>query len=223
MNALELTGRARSHIVQNEKPRFAAGKETRDAFFSLKNAAARQGFDLFPFSAFRDFDSQLKIWNMKVSGKRPLYDSDGVLLDHQALSPSQLISGILSWSALPGGSRHHWGTEIDVIDASALTDDYQVQLLPEEYEKEGIFYDMHCWLNENLETHGFFRPYAQFRGGVNTEPWHISYRPVSSRALKDLDIEMIREAILTSDLMGKELLLEKLPFIFSNYILNICD
>ena len=30
------------------------------------------------------------------------------------------IDAILCWSALPGGSRHHWGTDCDVIDAAAL-------------------------------------------------------------------------------------------------------
>ena len=38
--------------------------------------------------------------------------------------------GILEWSALPGASRHHWGSEFDVFDLAALPEGYRVQLLP---------------------------------------------------------------------------------------------
>ena len=36
------------------------------------------------------------------------------------LAPDALIETILLWSALPGGSRHHWGTDVDVFDAAAV-------------------------------------------------------------------------------------------------------
>ncbi len=33
---------------------------------------------------------------------------------------AERVAAILVWSALPGASRHHWGTDCDVIDAAAL-------------------------------------------------------------------------------------------------------
>ena len=32
---------------------------------------------------------------------------------------------ILLWSALPGASRHHWGTDFDVFDRAAVPPDYR--------------------------------------------------------------------------------------------------
>ena len=223
MNSRELTGRTRSHVIQIENPRFAAGDATVEAYLRMRESASDEGFDLVPFSAFRDFKSQLNIWNLKYSGKRPLFDREGVQKVHRSLSPSELVHSILSWSALPGGSRHHWGTEIDVIDRSAISEDYDVKLLPEEFQQGGVFYKMHCWLNENLNQFGFFRPYTGDRGGINPEPWHISFGPMSREAMADLDIKMIRDALLESRLMGKETVLEMLPEIFERYILNISD
>jgi LAS superfamily LD-carboxypeptidase LdcB len=221
MNAMELTGRTRSHIQQNESPRFAAEKSTMEAFFAMRDEAAIEGFDLIPLSAFRDFHSQLRIWNLKYSGQRPLYNENGVEREYASLSPEKLQDSILAWSALPGGSRHHWGTDIDVIDGAVLPAGSQVQLLPEESEKGGIFYELHCWLDKNLERFGFFRPYDRYRGGINGEPWHVSFKPVSHQALADLEIEMIRDAVLESEIMGKEQVLASLPDIFQKYILNI--
>jgi len=43
------------------------------------------------------------------------------------LRASEKIASILRWSALPGTSRHHWGTDLDIIDAKALTAEMKVQ------------------------------------------------------------------------------------------------
>ncbi|MBU2510908.1 M15 family metallopeptidase [bacterium] len=222
MNPLELTGRTRSHIKQHENPRFAAQTETVAAFFDMKTAAAREGIKLHPFSAFRDFNTQLKIWNKKYQGERPLYSQSGKLIDYASLSKPELIHYILSWSALPGASRHHWGTDIDVIDLATIDEHYQVELLPEESEKGGVFYHLHCWLDENMHRFGFFRPYQKYNGGINPEPWHLSYAPISNRALDLLTIEILEETIKTEDIHGKEYVLENLPTIYRTYIVNIC-
>src|SRR6476469_9455980 len=110
----ELTGRARTHVCQYAAPRFAAHPQAAAAFFAMREAARRDGFDLLPFSTFRDYATQLRIWNNKFSGKKPLYDMAGVARDASLLSPDEIVDCILNWSARPGGSRHHWGTEIDV-------------------------------------------------------------------------------------------------------------
>src|SRR5687767_1631830 len=120
LNALELTGRARTHTVQRDELGVAVHSAVLEPFLALKAAAASDGIELKIVSGFRDFDAQLRIWNMKYRGERPLYDEAGNVRAHASLDPAQLIEGILCWSALPGASRHHWGTDIDVIDVAAM-------------------------------------------------------------------------------------------------------
>ncbi|MFB2978369.1 M15 family metallopeptidase [Microseira sp. BLCC-F43] len=221
MNALELTGRARTHIIQIENPRFAVHPEVVEPFFAMVQAAKKAGILITPFSSFRDFKTQLRIWNKKFSGEKPLYDMHGFPRNYSVLSESEIIDAILNWSALPGASRHHWGTEIDVIDAGAIPQDYQVQLLPQEVEPGGVFYQLHCWLNENMERFGFFRPYREYRGGMYPEPWHLSYARVSIPALESLSLELLEWTIQASNIKGKQLVLKRLPEIYQHHVLNI--
>ncbi len=221
MSPLELTGRVRTHITQLENPRFAVHPETADAFFSMREAAIKEGIDISPFSAFRDFKAQLTIWNKKYEGKRPLYTQDGVKKNFEKLNEKDKLFSILSWSALPGASRHHWGTEIDVIDGAAISEGYKVKLLPEESDPGGVFYNLHEWLDKNLNRFGFFRPFDLYRNGVYPEPWHISYSPVSKIAMEELTLEMVEATILEADIRGKELILELLPTIYHQFVRNV--
>lgn len=221
LTTLELTGRTRSHITQLAEPRFAAHPEAAAAFFALREAARKAGFDLLPFSSFRDFDTQCRIWNHKFTGRKPLYDENGVPRPFDALSPDAIVSHILNWSALPGGSRHHWGSEIDVVDGMAMPEGYHPKLLPEETAPGGLFFPLHSWLDENMGRFGFFRPYDAYRGGMFPEPWHLSYAPVSLPALDALTMDCLEAAIKGADIQGKEFLLPRLPEIFHCHILNV--
>ena len=69
LNDLELTGRSRTHVTQFDSPRFAAQREVGLAFLAMREDAKKAGIDLLPFSTFRDFRTQLRIWNGKFSGK----------------------------------------------------------------------------------------------------------------------------------------------------------
>jgi LAS superfamily LD-carboxypeptidase LdcB len=222
MNADELTGRTRSHIVQLEDPHCALHVDVVTPFLTLRAAAAEDGIVIEPFSAFRDFEAQVAIWNNKFSGKRPLYDQHGVAQDHAALSPGELVQNIMVWSAIPGASRHHWGTEIDVIDRASVPPDYDIKLLPGEYAPGGVFHRLNEWLDANMATFGFFRPYASYLGGVYPEPWHLSYAPVSVPALNAFSVEALRATLAESEVMGKDLVLAELPRFFSSHVVNIC-
>lgn len=150
----------------------------------LRSKARAAGFELAVASSFRDYSRQLQIWRDKVAGVRPVYAADGSLLAADSLTGEQLLWAILRWSALPGTSRHHWGTDLDVYDAAAVPEGYRLQLVPEEYEDNGPFAPFRCWLEQLIaddEAEGFFHPYAVDRGAVAPEPWHISYRPVADR------------------------------------------
>lgn len=221
MNVLELTGRSRTHVVEIEQPRCALHYEAVAAFLAMRDAAAVAGIDLQAVSSYRDCDRQLVIWNRKWRGERPLYARDGRLLEAAQLTEAGRVDAILAWSALPGGSRHHWGSDLDVIDAAAMPAGYQVQLLPEEYASDGVFGRLTAWLDANMVRFGFFRPYASDRGGAVVEPWHLSYAPVAREAIEALSLSVLRTAIVQTDMLGKEAVLERLPEIYTRFILGV--
>jgi LAS superfamily LD-carboxypeptidase LdcB len=220
-NELELTGRARTHVVQREDVPAAIHARAWEPFLELKAAAARDGIEVEIASGFRDFSAQLRIWNMKYRGERPLYDDAGNVREHASLDPGALIEGILCWSALPGASRHHWGTDIDLVDRAAMPEQYRYRLVPQEYAEGGVFHRLNAWLDENLSRFDFFRPYASYQGGVYPEPWHVSYAPLSSVALQMLTPDLIAATLADADVLGKDHVLSRLADIYRGYIANI--
>jgi LAS superfamily LD-carboxypeptidase LdcB len=221
MNELELTGRARTHVIDLADPTCTLHYEVIAAFLSMRDAAAIEGIDLRARSSFRDFDTQMLIWNQKWNGERPLYDRRGTLLERKQLSDSDTLDAILSWSAVPGGSRHHWGSDLDVIDAGAIPPGTKVELLPNHYEKDGVFEKLSNWLEANMCRFGFFRPYRADRGGVSPEPWHLSYAPVSLPALESLSLSMLRQVLESSTIAGKPYVLARLPEIYTRFLLSV--
>ncbi|WP_428820506.1 M15 family metallopeptidase [Microbulbifer sp. MCCC 1A16149] len=175
-----LFGLTDAHVILEPVSGQLMHPEALTAFDQLRRDARKAGFDPKVVSGFRDFERQRTIWNAKASGQRPVLDSAGQPLDVARMSPEEIVFAILRWSALPGGSRHHWGTDFDVIDAAAVPEDYRVQLTPEEVADEGVFGPFHCWLDERIaegHSYGLFRPYGADRGGVAPERWHLSYAP----------------------------------------------
>jgi LAS superfamily LD-carboxypeptidase LdcB len=217
----ELTGRSRSHIVDVEEPACSLHIHARAAFLELRRSAATAGFDLVPQSAFRDFERQLAIWNRKWSGAAPLYGARGEVLDAPSMTPAQRIDAILRWSALPGASRHHWGTDVDLIDRGAPAPGYRVQLVPEEYAPPGPFAPLAEWLEANAARFGFFRPYRGVLSGVQAEPWHFSFAPVAEPARRRLTAEVLREALVTVELAGKDAVLPRIEELHARYVAGI--
>ncbi len=185
----------------------------------LRKMAAQQGFDMRLCSSFRSFDRQLKIWNDKVNSVRPVYNSSGSVIDMAQLSEWQQVCAIMRWSALPGASRHHWGTDFDIYDAAAIDSDYQLQLTPEEVEGQGVFVPFHNWLDTVIHcASDFYRPYAKDRGGIAPERWHISYRPLAQQYASRLTVDVIAERLRNSEILLKETLLENLDELYQRFI-----
>jgi LAS superfamily LD-carboxypeptidase LdcB len=218
---LELTGRATTHLVTLTDPPCTLHRAVAEPFLALRAAALAEGIDLVPVSAFRDFARQLAIWNAKCRGERDLLDRDGTLLDHASLSEDERISAILHWSALPGASRHHWGTELDVIDGNATETGSRPQLLPAEYLPGGRYERLGAWLDANLARHGFYRPYAVDRGGVQPEPWHLSHAATAGAALAAFTPRMLMDALDGAALDAAAAVTARLPEIFERYVLNV--
>lgn len=221
MNALELTGRARTHIVDLPEPPCFLHVHVHNAFLAMRRAAASDGLDLAAQSSFRDFQRQMTIWNGKFSGSRPMNDAAGNRVEAATLAPAARVEAILLWSALPGASRHHWGTDVDLIDRRAMPAGYQVQLTHEEFAAGGPFAALAVWLEAHAARYGFFRPYRGVRSGVQPEPWHFSFAPVAENARRKLTPAILRTAIDSAPLLGKEQVLERLEELHQRYVQRI--
>ena len=212
-----LTGRSTDHLVTlggNHRLQFNATK----AFLAMQQAAAKAGFKLQSASAFRDFSRQQLIWNEKFVGKRPVLDKQSQPLDIALLTEGELCEAILHWSALPGASRHHWGTEIDVYDPLRLPADQSLQVEPWEYEEGGYFAELNQWLTDNMATYDFYRPFTAKDAGVAYEPWHISYWPLSHEAEQLLTPNVIASVLQQEEILGKTWLLANIEYVFNRYI-----
>jgi len=190
------------------------------ALAALMDKAAGAGFDLCIASGFRSFERQLLIWNSKAHGLRPVLDQLGQPMDLSGLSDDEKVFAILRWSALPGASRHHWGTDIDVYDASHMAEDYQLQLTVEETLGDGPCAAFHLWLTQELQQNPqvFFRPYVASVGSISPEPWHLSYAPLARLFATQLSETRLREKLQVTDIALKDSILNNLSAIFNNYI-----
>mgnify|MGYP000332850441 CR=1 FL=1 len=184
-------------------------------------AAKADGIDIAIVSGFRSFDRQLAIWNAKYQGLRPVKDISNNSVDISKISTFDRIKAIMLYSALPGTSRHHWGTDIDVYSPSMLGKDQSLQLEPWEYGADGPFNRLTIWLKKHAGKFGFYLPYQEYLGGVAPEPWHLSYYPLANEFMSLLTEEVIRQAIAESEILGKEEILSVLPSLYNQYITNI--
>ena len=153
-----------------------------------------------------------------------MLDSDANPLDIQRLTERELVFAILRWSALPGASRHHWGTDLDLIDRGATPEGYEIELVPEEVDPGGMFGPLHGWLDKRISgssAFGFFRPYDQDRGGVAPERWHLSHAPVAARFEGKLTTELLRSTLQDSDIELKEVILDDLDEIYERFVINV--
>ena len=213
-----ITGKTERHLVLDPDSNLLVHKEVLASLQTMREEAESAGFSVKLASAFRGFDQQLNIWNAKAKGLRPLLDSNGIALDYKTLSPTEIVYAILRWSALPGASRHHWGSDMDVYDISRMPEGYKVQLVPQESEPGGVFADFHFWLDDNLKHFSFFRPYAHDLGGIAPEKWHLSYAPISNEYQNALTFELLEETISNAEIELKPIILKELPEIYQRFI-----
>jgi len=194
--------------------------EVQTAFERLQLRAAESGMELAIASGYRSFERQLSIWNRKVRGQLPVLDPQGQTMEISKLSDIEKVFAILRWSALPGASRHHWGTDCDVYDKAAMPSGYSLQLTQE--EARGLFAALHGWLDSQIATQraeGFFRPYDVDRGGIAPEPWHLSYAPLAETCQQAFCIHRLAKILQVADMELKEVVLENLMDIYRRFIL----
>lgn len=189
----------------------------------LQILALKNGFNMQIISAYRSFEKQLSIWNAKACGKRKILDDNNEIIDISRLSKEELIFKILRFSALPGTSRHHWGSDFDIYDANKINAK-DVQLVESECTGNGPCASMHEWLTELIENNlafDFFRPYKDDLGGVAKEPWHLSYAPVSNKYFKEYTFELFEKHLESIDIELKETLLKNSKEIYERFVINV--
>lgn len=160
-------------------------RETYRAFRQMHAAAAVEGVKLVMVSATRNFERQKQIWEAKWNGQRLLEGKDKANVVYP--DPADRARAILRYSSMPGTSRHHWGTDIDLND------------LNNSYFKSGEGKQVYDWLTAHAAEYGFCQPYTpkgdDRPNGYEEERWHWSYLPLATQltdyaasALKDEDI-----------------------------------
>ena len=220
-------GRTESHLCSPADAEILSARvhdEVVEPFRQLQDQARRAGFELEILSGFRSFDRQLSIWNRKARGELPVLDSRAEPMNISKMGSEELVFAILRWSALPGASRHHWGTDLDVFDSVAKPADYEIELVPEEVESGGMFGPLHDWLDERISSSssfGFFRPYDRDRNGVAPERWHLSHAPTAARFQEASSLALLRTTILAAEMELKETVLAHLDVIYRRFVLNI--
>ncbi|HHE0547058.1 TPA: M15 family metallopeptidase [Vibrio parahaemolyticus] len=226
MTPAQLTGTTDSHLQSTMvgQKAFLMHPDVANDLLNMIEAAKKAGFKMEIASGFRDFSRQRAIWNGKYEGELPILDSNSQPLNKAALSDEEKLKAILRWSALPGGSRHHWGCDFDMYARNLLPSDTKLQLEPWEY-LEGHQLAFYCWLKEHIDEFGFFFPYLQDLGGVAIEPWHISHKTIGQQCAAQLNAEMLKDELVRQNqqhnIAGLESILNNLDSILSTYIRNI--
>lgn len=152
-------------------------KEAYDSFKRMHNAALKEGITLTILSATRNFDAQKGIWERKW--KRPQYEGKSDL---------ERIVDIMKFSSMPGTSRHHWGTDIDMNS------------LEPAYFTQGKGLVIYQWLTKHASEFGYYQTYtskANGRTGYEEEAWHWSYMPIAGPMLEEYN-----RSITYSELTG---------------------
>lgn len=157
-------------------------KDTYEAFKKMYSAALEDGIRLQIRSATRNFNYQKGIWESKWTGEKLI--EGGENLAETTPDAKERALKILRYSSMPGSSRHHWGTDIDLNN------------FDNSWFEKGEGLDIYNWLKEHADDYGFCQPYTAGRPtGYFEERWHWSYGPVSNQltelARKKLKNEMI--------------------------------
>ena len=194
-------------------------QETLNAFENFCAEAKNHGFEPKIESGWRSFERQLLIWNEKVLGKRKILDKASNPINRACLSDLECMKAILLWSALPGTSRHEWGTDIDVIDAAAVPEGYEAELTVE--ESFGVFGKFHKWLDFQIESgnsFGFRRVFLPGIGRVQQEPWHLSYVPEARKIEKNFTVGNLIERLEKSEILLLPHILDSLEWILREHV-----
>jgi LAS superfamily LD-carboxypeptidase LdcB len=139
-------------------------EEVLNAYLKMRTAALAEGVNLLIISGTRTFNEQKGIWERK-------WDANAAEIKDSLANANK----ILLFSSMPGTSRHHWGTDIDLNS------------LDDAFFQSGEGLKIYNWLKAHAGEYGFCQTYSDKvetnRTGYSMEKWHWSYMPLSSKYL----------------------------------------
>jgi LAS superfamily LD-carboxypeptidase LdcB len=139
-------------------------EEVLNAYLKMRAAALTEGVNLLIISGTRTFYDQKAIWERK-------WDANASEMKDSLANANK----ILLFSSMPGTSRHHWGTDIDLNSLEDI------------YFQSGEGLKIYNWLKAHAGEYGFCQVYSDKvetnRTGYSMEKWHWSYMPLSSKYL----------------------------------------
>lgn len=188
----QLAGLSVSHLTSTK----TLEKQTYLAFLKMKNAALKDNINIQVVSGFRSFERQKTIFERKLRNNKKA-----------GLSTEDNLKKIITYSTIPGTSRHHWGTDLDIIDANQPQPKGGL-LNPENYHGLGNYCGIKEWMEANANQFGFYLVYTAnyHRKGFNYEPWHYSYKPVSQANLEFQNSDAFKSRWADLQFEGKNLI-----------------
>ena len=156
------------------QPKTTQGKLPKDLRPPKKKGKKRPWFA----SDVRSFDYQAKIVRGQLKKKSI---NKGSSVD----DIEKALRNILLTRSMPGFSRHHWGTEIDVLSAERT-----------DWQGSGQYVPVIPFLQTEARKFGFYHPYTTGYTGQSgfpqpksphylEEPWHLSYWPIAQVLQKE--------------------------------------
>ena len=176
-------------------------KEVYSKFKEMYAFAQKDSCTLTIVSGTRNFYEQKAIWDRKWS------------INIASMDSIASAKKILLFSSMPSTSRHHWGTDIDLIN------------LNNSYFESGQGLKEYTWLCENASKYGFCQVYddkeVTKRTGYELEKWHWSYMPIAAKYLQKYN-ELVNYSVINgfagSDLAEKMNSIE----LYVNGITKVC-
>ena len=179
-------------------------EEAHLALLKMKKEALKENIAIQVVSSYRNFDHQKRIWERKFERYR-----------NQGLSEENTIKKIIEYSTIPGTSRHHWGTDIDIVDGNVHPPKNMLRAV--HFHRDGEYIYLRRWLEKHASRFGFYLVYNDDskRKGFKYEPWHYSYAPLAIPMLKaylNLDLNLL---LVPENLEGREYIT---PLFIKKYI-----
>lgn len=167
--------------------------EVAKQFELMKSEAQKAGFKIHVVSSYRNYTYQNGIWERKYKANQA-----------KKIAAKQNIDKIIEYSTIPGTSRHHWGTDLDIIDAiKGIPSD---PLNEKHFNVGGSMHKFKLWLDENASKYGFYLVYTDNvnRKGFKYEPWHFTYKAISKPMLDEYKKLNIKKVLQENKLLGSD-------------------
>ena len=175
-------------------------KKAHQAYLEMNYEAKKSDMNIRVVSSYRSFNHQNLIWTRKYKRYRS-----------RNLSSQQAIQYNIRYTAIPGSSRHHWGTEIDVVNGSIKTSKYPLNT--KNFHGYGIYKSFREWMDSHAHKFGYYQVYTNDhqRRGFKYEPWHYSFAELAKPMLKEYKERDVQKILKQQELLGKQHFTE--PFI----------